>query len=226
MRLSVDSMILDDAIELLDVRSERHDESREDAISVVETLGRLPLAIDQAAAYIRYTRHSFQKFVQDFCERKDILVDADLPIFWDYKKKRRSGQDNTETDRKLGVWTTWQLSLDLLEAGNNGASCVHLLTLSAILNGRNISQAFLGPWLKYFGDTINSSPPVEDLLLESERPNIAQRALERMDRPLSEDIGLIEDKFLRFVADAYNLSCPNTNARHTWCLLFDTSTRY
>lgn len=191
-------MILDDAIELLNIQSQRQDESREDAIKVVETLGRLPLAIDQAAAYIRFTLCSFQNFVQNFCEGKDILLEEDLPEFWEYKRRQKSGQDNTETDQKLGVWTTWQLSLNLLETGINGSAWVHLLIISAFLNGRKISQACLTLWLKHIGGYPNNEGISVDLS-EPERTIITQRIGEAMGNS-------IDDKFLRFVADAHNLS--------------------
>lgn len=209
-RLQVDSMTLEDAIELLTIRSER-DEVRENAINLVETLGRLPLAIDQAASYIRYTRYSFQRFIQEFDKRKDILLDSDLPIFWDYKKKRKSGKDNIEIDEKLGVWTTWQLSLNLLEARNNGVSMAHLLTLSAFLNGRNISQATLIPWLKYIGNSINIFPWDDNTVYTgSGSYDFAQRTHRGVNKSLFEDNELIENKFLQFVADAYNLSLIQT----------------
>jgi tetratricopeptide (TPR) repeat protein len=210
-RLSVDSMVPEDAIELLTVRSERNDEKMENAKKLVETLGRLPLAIDQAASYIRYTQYSFERFIQEFHTRKDILLDSDLPMFWDYKRKQKSSMDNTEIDEKLGVWTTWQLSLNLLEARNTGISLTHLLTLSAFLNGRNISQATLIPWLKYVSNSINLFPwENKRAYTGSGRFNFAQRAGDGVNKSLFEDNGSIENKFFQFVTDAHNLSLVET----------------
>ncbi|KIJ37186.1 hypothetical protein M422DRAFT_114969, partial [Sphaerobolus stellatus SS14] len=76
---------------------------------IIELLGQLPLAIDQARAYISRRRLELQDFITEFNIRKADLF-KDTPRIWQYRKKSLNG----EKDMVLNVGTTWEMSLSLL----------------------------------------------------------------------------------------------------------------
>ncbi|KIJ43676.1 hypothetical protein M422DRAFT_111326, partial [Sphaerobolus stellatus SS14] len=76
---------------------------------IIELLGQLPLAIDQARAYISQRRLALQEFITEFNIRKADLF-KDTPHLWQYQKKSLIGEENMV----LNVGTTWEMSLSLL----------------------------------------------------------------------------------------------------------------
>ena len=115
----------DDATKLL-LKSARLDDSTESyqslAVSIVEELGFLALAIDQAGAYIANSQCSIQDFVATFREHRHALLSYDA-------YKGASSYDQA-------VYTTWDLSYNAIakEAGvkpmEGDGSSVALLLLN------------------------------------------------------------------------------------------------
>jgi hypothetical protein len=98
----------------------------EQAMVVVELLDYLPLAIDQAGAYIRRrVSFSLAKFIEEYDTRKaNIWTKA--PTVWDYK---------------MPVYTTWEMSFELIdEDENDRTEKGQILTMLSFLDFRNISQ--------------------------------------------------------------------------------------
>ncbi len=94
------------------------DNDYEDGNKIVEALGRLALAIAQAGAYIRETSCSLKEYLELFKRRqKDLL---------------RYFPKHTGTDYGFTVYTTWQVSLDMIESLRDTASN-HALELLKIL---------------------------------------------------------------------------------------------
>jgi len=94
------------------------DNDYQDGNKIVEALGRLALAIAQAGAYIRETSCSLKEYLELFKRRqKDLLG---------YFPK------HTGTDYGFTVYTTWQVSLDMIESLQDTASN-HALELLKIL---------------------------------------------------------------------------------------------
>ena len=88
---------MDEAVELLLVRSQAEDtnESRDEAGKIVHELRHLPLAIEQAAAYIREASRDIYKFLSS------------------YRKKREMFHSRTSDGNQTYTWTvatTWSLS--------------------------------------------------------------------------------------------------------------------
>ena len=149
-----------EGIELLRHRTEQDLEEPIDqatAISVLQTLGHLPLAIDQAGAYIRQQKLPMHMFLQQYENQKKIVL-YQRHVYWDYRK-RLNGEKEAETP--LGVLTTWELSLQQIESVNMTRSNVeHLLTVAAFLNHVEVSERLfkeyaqrsrpVPEWLRYF----------------------------------------------------------------------------
>ncbi|KIJ39532.1 hypothetical protein M422DRAFT_116958, partial [Sphaerobolus stellatus SS14] len=87
--------------------------SKEDEVlgkTIIGLLGHLPLAIDQARAYISRCRLLLQDFITEFNSRKAELFKA-IPKIWQYRSK----PSNVEEETVLNVATTWEMSLSLLD---------------------------------------------------------------------------------------------------------------
>ncbi|KAL8948973.1 MAG: hypothetical protein Q9222_004879 [Ikaeria aurantiellina] len=138
--VQVSGMDESDGLDLLRRRTEQNlDEpiNRAAAIDVLKTLGYLPLAIDQAGAYIRQQRLPMQYFLEQYENQKESFFNQ-RHVYWDYQKKVHD-EDKAETP--VGVLTTWELSMRHI--GNTQISqdvVEHLLTVAAFLNHVEISE--------------------------------------------------------------------------------------
>ncbi|KAL8729858.1 MAG: hypothetical protein Q9181_004854 [Wetmoreana brouardii] len=127
--INVPPMSKDESLLLLYDRCGAADEpdgEDEYAAKLVEMLGHLPLAIDQAGAYIRRrVGFSFSRFIREYRERKDSIW-SKAPMVWDYKAP---------------VYTTWEMSFDLIdEDKGNRDEKGRILTMLSFLDFRSISQ--------------------------------------------------------------------------------------
>jgi hypothetical protein len=129
--LKVDEFDAEEATELLLTRSRsrevgRSEHERNEATQIVEELGCLPLAIEQAAAYIRETSKDIFRF---------------LPS---YRRNRKTHHKNLSRGNRIfyehSVATTWRLSFDQIE---DNVDASHLLKLLAFLNPDCILTDFL-----------------------------------------------------------------------------------
>lgn len=139
--IQISGMDEGEGLELLRRRTEQNlDEplNRRAAIEVLQTLGFLPLAVDQAGAYIRQQRLPIQQFLQEYESQKETVLDQ-KHIYWDYKKKLH-GEDKAETP--LGALTTWELSIQQMGSTHITQGAVeHLLTVAAFLSHVEISES-------------------------------------------------------------------------------------
>lgn len=156
--IEVGAMSVDEGIELLLLQSvyERTDENFEGARQIVEKLGGLALAIDQAATYIGARHVPLKSFPEVFARRRSAILKY-TPTHWEYSKTRLE-----ERDKPLSVFTTWELSFEQLEVTEEEReSLVHLLTLGSFVDTRDISEGLFSlyaveanrpEWLEYFMD--------------------------------------------------------------------------
>ncbi|EON63358.1 hypothetical protein W97_02585 [Coniosporium apollinis CBS 100218] len=98
---------------------------------IVNKLGYLLLAIDQAAAYITIRQLSLKTFLQQLKSRKRLILASAPTTSWEYRK--RSDDDNSLRGEHLSVLTTWGLSFDQISGPDPGATRAFLI-LSAFLN--------------------------------------------------------------------------------------------
>ncbi|HEV7737970.1 MAG TPA: NB-ARC domain-containing protein, partial [Chlamydiales bacterium] len=112
----------------------------EPAKQILERLGWLPLALDQARAYISKQAVPLQKFIKEFDERKKtVLQTTPSEALWPYKRK----DSRTEKEQALSVYTTWEMSLLLLKSsvGIKFPQLEKVLTLLAFFHPHAIDQA-------------------------------------------------------------------------------------
>ena len=115
------------------------------ASSIVERLGNLALAIDQAAAYIRYKRLPLDRLGEFLtiyeAERKKVLTYTPSK-HWEYKH--------------INAFTTWELSFQQLTSGNEPGKTdvAHFLALSAFFAPIKISESLFRFYLKAHGSEV------------------------------------------------------------------------
>lgn len=157
----------EDAVELLSLRSKLGDVAetptgKAEAQKIVEELGFLPLAIEQAGAYIRETSKDIFKF---------------LPSYRNNPKTHhnRIPKRNRKYDKSIA--TTWKLSFQQIEQNNRTAS--KLLQLFAFLNPDGILIDFLeagkGGLESDLQEVISDSDILFEALSELERFSLVQR---------------------------------------------------
>ena len=92
----------EEGIQFLRMRTGNAKEEGSDIRELVKELGGLPLALDQAAAYIRWVGQPIKEYVMKYKKQKLLLLK---------KKKARHLVDNTSRER-LAIHTTWLLNFD------------------------------------------------------------------------------------------------------------------
>ena len=139
----VDNMTQVEALELLRICSGLGFNSENSDVaghSLVNLLVCLPLAIQQAGAYLRYSHGtvSFKTFVDHYESTKEDVM-SKIPTFWPYQ----TASGEREKAKRLSVYTTWDLSLNLLGTDSiDRQEKIHFLTLAAFLGGDRASRVF------------------------------------------------------------------------------------
>ena len=126
--VEITSMEQDEAVELLmtkcniasDLKHQNHAES------IVQTLACLPLAIDQAGAYISSRNLPLARLIDHFKIRKEVIMNY-IPSGWPYQRAHNDQQRVSD----LCSFTTWELSLDELGSSVDAEPFIDLLTFAA-----------------------------------------------------------------------------------------------
>ena len=102
--------------------------------NTVNMLGCLPLALDQAGAYIRKLHLPLDSFEKHYIDKQKKILQY-IPDLFEYRKSLLPGSEPSV----LSVFTTWELSLEQL--GDERPHLEHLLTLSAFFDHNKIHEA-------------------------------------------------------------------------------------
>ena len=112
----------------------RQDVNPKHLAKIVNMLGRLPLALDQAGAYIRKLQLSLDVFEKHYVDKQKKILQY-TPDLFEYRKSLSPGSEPSV----LSVFTTWELSLEQL--GDDRPHLEHLLTLSAFFDHKKVHEA-------------------------------------------------------------------------------------
>lgn len=99
------------------------------AKELAQELGYLPLALEQAAAYIQQNNRTFRGYLNEFRKKREEL--RLLEASPDVGTARHYDPTSDEYREYLTVWTTWQFNIDAVREQDSDAA--DLLTLCAFL---------------------------------------------------------------------------------------------
>ena len=126
------------------------------AKNIIARLGYLPLAIDQAGAYISIRKLPLNLFLDHYNKRRERVFKETPSKLWEYRRKL----NDAEAETSLSVFTTWEMSFEQLSRDQvNGKTQEYLLILCAFFNNTDIFEESFknyyqvcGPeWMKAFG---------------------------------------------------------------------------
>ena len=107
-----------------------------EATHIVTRLGFLPLAIDQAAAYVKARRLPLNGFLDHFNNRMQNIL-AHTPAQWEYRRKLSEEQVETS----LSVFTTWEMNFSQISDDDiHRDSIEKFLTIVSFLDTSTISE--------------------------------------------------------------------------------------
>jgi tetratricopeptide (TPR) repeat protein len=138
--IQLDGLPVEDALELLfkQSRLKATESNLQHGKLIVKRLGYHALAITQAGSYVHLRKIEFHDFLDHYSrQRKDILQQT--PQMSQYRRKLNNTADEDET--VLTVFTTWELSFQLLVTQEiPGIQKAEILTLFAFFDSKDISE--------------------------------------------------------------------------------------
>ena len=135
---------VDDAMDFLFCRTgiSRDEETEAAACKLFEELGGLPLALEQAAAYIKSLGCSFSCYVETYKTKRIALLD----------QQHIHPMSEYSSPERLAVQTTWLLNIDYIKQNSEGRNALRFLNACLFFNPNEIHE-----------DLINvGQPPVSD----------------------------------------------------------------
>ena len=117
-------------------------ETSTEADNLVETLGGLPLALEQACAYVNHLSCGLTKYLEQYKQLSLELLD----------EEDASSASLYESPERLAVRTTWRLNFDHIKNSKKGKIAVRFLHACAFFNSNEIQQELINP----------GKPPIED----------------------------------------------------------------
>ena len=114
------------------------------ASSIVARLGGLALAIDQAAAYIKYKKIPLDRlgeFLTTYEAQRGKVLSYTPQNFWEYETMQIHG--GSERNKVISAFTTWEISFEQLdwEDESEKEDIAHFLTLSAFFDPAKIGES-------------------------------------------------------------------------------------
>lgn len=190
-------------------RTAQEDNSGADKLA--EELGDLPLALEQAAAYINATKLSLQDYLDLFRFRRKKL--------WGKEKPAAGYHENT-------VATTWQLAMETVK--ETTVMGVHILNLCAFLAPEDIPRSLLGYISEYlpgqmaedFKDPLNINEGIQALIHYSLiAADTETLSIHRLVQTVVSDMMLDEEKriIIRAVLKTLNKVFPNEHYNDPRC---------
>ena len=142
--LELECFDVDDAMDFLFCRTGifRNEDTKTAACKLFEELGGLPLALEQAAAYIKSLGCSLSNYVESYKTKRLALLD----------QQRINPVSEYSSPERLAVQTTWLLNVDHIKQNSEGKNALRFLNACLFFNPNEIQE-----------DLINvGQPPVSD----------------------------------------------------------------
>ncbi len=168
--IKMETMMPDEALKFLFTRTGREDDDpaqREAAAQIAEALGYLPLALEQAGAYIMANTARFQDYLTSYGKRRLKLLQESRPVASEYPES---------------VLTTWAMNFSEVEKLSEASS--DLLHLSAFLSPDSIPLELITMGKTELGEAVSTVlADVDDdpLLLNQVLEPLTRYSLIRLD---------------------------------------------
>ena len=141
----------EEGIQFLRLRTGKDRGEENELRQLVRELGGLPLALDQAGAYIRWVKQSIKEYMEKYKKQKLLLLE---------KKKAQQFVENTSPER-LAVHTTWILNFDhirqISEEMELGRAPILFMQVCAFYGPDDIPYELVNEGLKEDGSSEDSS---------------------------------------------------------------------
>jgi len=152
-----------------------HQRHRTKAARIVERLGGLALAVDQAEAYIQYKRmplDRLEEFLTTYEVERQKILSYTPKNFWEYGTMQIHGE--AEQSKAISAFTTWEMSFQQLEPEDESRKkdVAHFLTLSAFFDPIRIDESMFryyweadsnrAEWMKIFCEIDNVAEDEND----------------------------------------------------------------
>ena len=141
----------EEGIQFLRLRTGKDRGEENELRQLVRELGGLPLALDQAGAYIRWVKQSIKEYMEKYKKQKLLLLK---------KKKAQQFVENTSPER-LAVHTTWILNFDhirqISEEMELGQAPILFMQVCAFYGPDDIPYELVNEGLKEDGSSEDSS---------------------------------------------------------------------
>ena len=98
-----------------------------------QKLGGLPLALEQACAYIKYLGCSLSDYLESYEKQSLELLN----------KRKASSPHESTAESRLAVRTTWLLNFERIRKEDNGAIAIRFLNASAFMNPNEIQRELI-----------------------------------------------------------------------------------
>ncbi|KAH6681362.1 hypothetical protein B0J14DRAFT_633104 [Halenospora varia] len=202
-RLEVPAMTSDEGLRLLLADPIKREKNKIEGTRIVNRLGGLALAIDQAAAYISDIEMAIEDFLPKYEKETKKVLQYTPDHGWEYSTMHVDGQ--AEKNKALSAFTTWQMSFQQLfpKDPQKQKHALHFLTLYAFLDYLNIAEdlirifwqdgASFPEWLTIFVKTIEDNEYVAKAHSsdgQSRRPSPSKGIVQRGTKSHSQDIGI------------------------------------
>lgn len=156
-RIAVEGLTEEEGVELLLSRCSSTQVNTTDVNEckrIVERLGSLALAIDQAAAYISMRRLPINQFLAVYDDRKEYILNHTPDFLWEYRRESCDGDDSQGDS--LSVLTTWELSFEQLSHDRKERYRLgSFLTQAAFFDHVNVKEKLF----QTFIENANEKPP-------------------------------------------------------------------
>ena len=131
------------------------------ALQLLEHLGNLPLAIEQAGAYIHTSSMNISTYLQVYTKNKKGLLE-NLPAIWNYRNET--------------VLTTWEISFAAIESRDPDAA--YILQLSGFLARNDLWMGLFqfGSMVRANGANVNA---VKHMALADQQTQTSRRTMLR-----------------------------------------------
>ncbi|OAP55816.1 hypothetical protein AYL99_09968 [Fonsecaea erecta] len=204
------------------------DAHRERYGKIVERLGGLPLALDQAAAFIRYKQlalDQLDEFLSLYEAQREQVLRHTPRRFWKYGTVQVDGKE--EDNRAISAFTTWEMSFQQLEEDEARRGDIgHFLTVSAFFQPDRIDESLFRhhwewtqpapAWMRIFshedsGSNDRSQSSESDRVSDSDPEGPAMASVgsgsdAEDETPVVDREQWNADLFWRLISKAYDLS--------------------